>query len=196
MRCLPAKEPFDPMEKSIKHLADKITADPYGPYLGCELLKEYHLQDKLMAMSRVWRAPDKKNLLIASKGAPEAIIEMCHLSRDQEQAIMKDVSEIAASGQRVIAVAKGESDKSILPDDQHGYDLEFVGLLGFEDPIRPEAPPAIKECYQAGIRIIMITGDYPQTALHIAKNLGLKHKGPVITGNELSKMGLAELRKN
>lgn len=187
--------PFDPMEKSIKRLAKKVLIDTNQLHDNWEFLKEYQLQDELMAMSRIWHLDNSEDLIAAAKGAPEAIINLCHLPVEREKLIMKDVMAMAMFGQRVIGVAKAKLKSNILSDNQHDYDFEFVGLLGLEDPIRPEVPQAIAECYQAGIRVIMITGDYPQTALHIAKELGLKNNDQAITGEELSKMTVAQLKK-
>jgi len=77
---------------------------------------------------------------------------------------------------------------------QHDFEFEFVGLIGLEDPVRPTVAPAISECYGAGIRVVMITGDYPVTAQNIARQIGLRPLDKVITGRELEQMGESELR--
>jgi Ca2+-transporting ATPase len=86
-----------------------------------------------------------------------------------------------------------ESDDR-LPTQQHDFEFEFVGLIGLEDPVRPTVAPAIAECTRAGIRVVMITGDYPVTAQNIARQIGLIPTDKVITGQELERMSEAELR--
>jgi P-type Ca2+ transporter type 2C len=189
------KDPFDPMEKSIIILAKKAGIDKKYLHEGWELLKEYPLQENLMAMSRVWSEGGKEeNLIAAAKGAPEAIIDLCHLAPEQKRLVMDDVAKMAGSGQRVIGIAKADLNRDNLSDNHHDYNFTFIGLLGLEDPIRPEVPIAIAECYRAGIRVIMITGDYPQTALHIAKSLGLKNNNQYIAGEMLADISIPELK--
>jgi len=101
---------------------------------------------------------------------------------------------MADQGLRVLGVAKTEFTPVDLPSEQHDFDFKFVGLLGLADPIREEVPGAVKECYDAGIRVIMITGDYPGTARNIARQIGLKPLEEIITGVELDAMSDDELR--
>jgi len=110
-------------------------------------------------------------------------------------ALIGRVNEMAEQGLRVLGVAKARHDPAALPDSQSGFAFEFVGLLGLEDPVRPGVPEAVAECRRAGIRVIMITGDYPVTALHIAGEIGLEPLGQVITGAELDGLSDAELRE-
>ena len=72
---------------------------------------------------------------------------------------------------RILGVAKASFDGNKLPTLQHDLDFTFIGLVGWIDPIRESVPQAIEECHRAGIRVIMITGDYPTTAQHIAKEI-------------------------
>jgi Ca2+-transporting ATPase len=105
----------------------------------------------------------------------------------------KAVSEMASGGLRVLGVAKASLSSGELPSIQHDFDLEFVGLIGLSDPIRTNVPDAVKECYNAGIRVIMITGDYPVTATNIGKDIGIKNHELFITGSELNDMTEDEL---
>jgi P-type Ca2+ transporter type 2C len=84
------------------------------------------------------------------------------------------VSDMADRGLRVIGVARTRIPKSPLPDSQLQFSFGFLGLIGLEDPVRPAVPDAIRECHAAGIRVVMITGDYPATAHSIARQIGLK----------------------
>jgi Ca2+-transporting ATPase len=102
---------------------------------------------------------------------------------------------LAADGLRVLGVAKASVQDSALPDGQHDFDFSFVGLIGLDDPVRPLVPSAIQECYTAGIRVVMITGDYAGTARHIALEAGLRPVDEVVTGPELDAMSDAELQQ-
>ncbi len=102
---------------------------------------------------------------------------------------------MAEDGLRVIGVAKAHFHHVTLPHELHDFKFEFIGLLGLSDPVRPEVADAVKECYTAGVRIIMITGDYPGTARNIASQIGLNHNGQIITGPELDGMSDAELQE-
>ncbi|MFN5862327.1 MAG: cation-translocating P-type ATPase, partial [Pseudanabaena sp.] len=166
-------------------------------------LREYPLSGELRAMSCVWEPIAGGAKEIAAKGAPEAIADLCHFSPEMLTDLEIQANIMAASGLRVLGVAKGSlsahssrhqppADGS-LPLRQHDFDFEFIGLVGLADPVRASVAPAITECYQAGIRVVMITGDYPSTAQNIAKQIGLT-SGEVITGAELEQMTEDQLR--
>ena len=90
-------------------------------------------------------------------------------------------------------MAKAALKNVKLPEYQHDFDFEFIGLVGFEDPIRPEVPQAIEGCHNAGIRVIMITGDHPETAASIARQVNLSNPNSILTGEELSKLSEDDL---
>ncbi len=191
-------DPFDPMEKAMKILGENTLANTEHLHSGWELLREYPLSRQLLAMSRVWRSTqDTTSYVIAAKGAPEAIADLCHFTPAQDAALMERITALAARGRRVIGVASARFTVAAgeLPGQQHDYDFKFEGLLGLEDPVRPEVPAAVAQCYSAGIRTIMITGDYPGTAQNIAREIGLKNAGEVITGPELEAMDEEVLRE-
>jgi len=187
------KEPFDPMEKALRDLSrgneQKFIHKTWN------LLQEYPLSNSLMAVSHVWSEPHKNENIVAAKGAPEAIIDLCHLRLGERRNILNKVKEFSHLGLRVIAIAKAKSS-NILPKNQHDFRFEFLGLVGFEDPIRPTVPQAIKECYEAGIKVVMITGDYHGTAQNIAMEIGLRNPEKFITGAELEKMSDEQLKKD
>jgi Ca2+-transporting ATPase len=157
------------------------------------LVQEYPLSPKLLAMSRVWKSPDSNHYVIAAKGAPEAIADICHLTVEQTRNLSAKINTLAAEGLRIIGVAKAEFSKISLPCEQHDFRFEFLGLIGMADPVRPGVAGAVAECYKAGIRVVMITGDYPVTAQNIASQIGLSPLDEVITGPELEKMSADEL---
>jgi Ca2+-transporting ATPase len=188
-------DPFDPMEKAMKELGGRTLENTEHIHKDWELVREYPLSEKLLAMSHVWRAQDGNDYMIAAKGAPEAIADLCHFTPDREKELKHEINEMADLGLRVIGVAQAAFQNNFLPEGQHDFDFNFIGLVGLADPVRPEVAGAISECYSAGIRIIMITGDYPGTAKNIAKQVGLKPDDQIITGAELDDMDDEELAK-
>ncbi len=185
--------PFDPMEKAITHIGESYLQGTEHIHLDWEMVKEYPLSKELLAMSRVFTFKESSEKTIAAKGAPEAIFDLCHISEEVRQKISLAVEELAGGGLRVIGVARSKIKASDLPDIQHDFDFDFIGLIGLSDPIRENVKDAVAECYRAGIRVIMITGDYPVTAKNIGKDIGLKNFDSCITGPELQSMTDDEL---
>ena len=185
--------PFDPMEKAINNIGESFLKGTEHLHADWDMVKEYSLSKELLAMSRVFRSKSSKRLVIAAKGAPEAIFELCHLSAVMQEKYAGAVQTMASEGLRVLGVAKSSVPESRLPEIQHDFDFEFIGLIGLSDPIRPQVPQAVAECRKAGIRVIMITGDYPVTAQNIAKEIGLQNYSECITGAELAEMDADEL---
>ncbi|MGC1376323.1 MAG: cation-translocating P-type ATPase [Anaerolineales bacterium] len=188
-------DPFDPMEKAIKELGGRTLVNTEHLHAEWNLVREYPLSEKLLAMSDVWRSTSRNAFVIAAKGAPEAIADLCHLETAKMDVLRGQINHMANQGLRVLGVAKAEFIPVDLPAEQHDFEFRFIGLLGLADPIRPEVPGAVKECYDAGIRVIMITGDYPGTARNIAGQIGLKPLDEIITGAELDAMSDDELRE-
>lgn len=188
-------DPFDPMEKAIKELGGRTLINTEHLHSDWNLIHEYPLSEELMAMSHAWRSTKRKTFVIAAKGAPEAIADLCHFDAAQCDNLKQDINRMADRGLRVLGVARAEFAPPDLPAGQHDFQFQFLGLLGLADPIRPEVPSAVRECYEAGIRVIMITGDYPGTARNIARQIGLKPADDIITGTELEAMTDAELRE-
>ncbi len=181
-------DPFDPMEKAMKSLGEATLANTEHLHDDWELLREYPLSRDLLAMSRVWRSADGNDLVIAAKGAPEAIADLCHFSPGETAAIEAAIEALSERGRRVIGVAGARFKTSALPGEQHAFPFRFIGLLGLVDPVRPGVAEAVQECYDAGIRTIMITGDYPGTARNIARRIGLANPEDGVTGPELARM--------
>ncbi|MCX5750783.1 MAG: cation-translocating P-type ATPase [Candidatus Saganbacteria bacterium] len=189
------RDPFDPMEKALRECGEKYLSNTEHLHHDWDLRQEYPLSKQLLAISHVWRSPDGKDFVIAAKGAPEAILDLCHLGKGETEKLRERIDQMAIDGLRVIGVAKAYFKKESLPDGQHDFNFKFLGFIGFADPVRPQVIESIKECYAAGIRVIMITGDYPGTAQNIAHQIGLKSPELVITGPELANMGERELRE-
>jgi Ca2+-transporting ATPase len=189
-------EPFDPMEKAIHALGTQYLTATEHLHREWILAHEYSLSPELLALSHVWKSQDRDEYVVATKGAPEAVADLCHLNQAQLAALAIQVNSLAEQGMRVLGVARASYSGSIWPDIQHDFDFKFLGLIGLADPVRPTVEPALKECTAAGIRVVMITGDYPVTAAAIAKQIGLSAgSGGVISGADLSQMDEATLRE-
>ncbi len=188
------KDPFDPMEKALIQLSQGDFGKTEHIHTGWELIVEYPLSPNLLAMSNVWRSPEGKDYIIATKGAPEAIADLCHFDEEKRQSLAMDVNRMATLGLRVLGVAKASFTLPVLPEKQHDFVFEFLGLIGFADPVRPQVAEAVLECYTAGMQVIMITGDYPLTAQNIGRQIGLDHTDQYITGTELDRMSEDELQ--
>ncbi|HZJ18346.1 MAG TPA: cation-translocating P-type ATPase [Patescibacteria group bacterium] len=191
------KDPFDPIEKEIRTTGTEILKKDKHPHLHKDwnLIREYPLSKHLFALSHVWESPDKNDYVIAAKGAPESIFDLCHLGESEQKKLFEKVEALSEKGMRLIAVARAKASKKELPKSQHDFNFELVGILGFSDPVRPGINQAIKECYQAGIRVIMITGDYPGTARFIGNKIGLKNTDKFLTGEDIAKMDESKLRE-
>jgi len=185
-------DPFDPMERAMVELGERTLAGTEHLHRDWELLREYPLSREILAMSRVWRSPEGSEHVIAAKGAPEAIADLCHLSEEETAALGQRIAALAARGRRVLGVARAGFSGRELPGGQHDFGFRFLGLLGLSDPVRPGVPEAIAECRRAGIRVLMITGDYPGTAQSVAREIGLPSES-VMTGPELARMDDAVL---
>jgi Ca2+-transporting ATPase len=177
---------FDPMETAIGEAGQRLLAATEHLHGDWALVEDYALSPEMLAMSRVWQSPDKAEHLIAAKGAPEAIVDLCHLDSAQGAAVIEQVHAMAGDGLRVLGVARASFPTGELPDQQHDFSFAFLGLIALEDPVRPDVPGAIAECHAAGIRVVMMTGDHPATAVSVARQAGLSTEAPVITGTELA----------
>ncbi|HET8667237.1 MAG TPA: cation-translocating P-type ATPase, partial [Terriglobales bacterium] len=189
------RKPFDPMDIAFKHLGDHSFLATEHLHPDWDLVREYPLSRKLLAVTRVWRAQDNGSYIVASKGAPGAIAELCALSASQSELVKNETETMASAGLRILAVARADFHGEVPPDDPHTFHFQFLGLVGLADPIRPEVPAAIQECYAAGIRVVMITGDFAGTAANIAQQIGLKGTDQVVIGPELDSMNDVDLQR-
>ncbi len=187
------RDPFDPMERALQETGDRLIKGTEHLHPGWSLIREYPLTPGLLAVSHAWRTGNGEDVMIAAKGAPEAIMDLCHLTPSQRESMSHDVADLASRGLRVLGVARGETALGDLPEAHHDLSLDLVGFLGFEDPLRPDVPAAVAECRAAGVRVVMVTGDYPRTAQSIARQAGLAQCGNVISGPELDRMSDQDL---
>ncbi|TCP58549.1 P-type E1-E2 ATPase [Rhodovulum bhavnagarense] len=192
----------DPMEGALMALAGKITregAEPFGQWTRTDAIP-FDAAHRYMA---VLHHDHEGHACIQVKGAPEAVLAMCTDQRAAHggtEPLDADhwhrmVDDLAAEGQRVIAVAVRAvaQDHTVLNTADLDGHLTLIGLIGLIDPPRPEAIEAVAECHAAGIRVKMITGDHAATARAIAERIGLKNHDTVLTGADLEAMDDAAL---
>jgi Ca2+-transporting ATPase len=188
--------PNDPMEQALHRLAALHLTGTNHLHPGWTLAREYELSPELLAMSHLWQDASAPHDVVASKGAPEAVAALCHLPEARRERIMAHAARLADRGLRVLGVARARhrSDQD-WPGAQHDFDFEWVGLVGFADPLRPEVPEAMTQCQRAGIRVVMITGDHPRTARAIAHQAGIASSASevVLTGDDLLRMDAGAL---
>ena len=187
-------DPFDPMDRAFRMLAAHGLGGTENVHGDWSIVREYPLSAELMALSHVWRSPDRSGFVVATKGAPESVASLCHLDDGRLSAVTAAVSQMTGTGHRVLAVAcarvgAGED----LPAVAHDFDFEFLGLAALVDPVRPGVPEAVRRCAQAGVRTVMITGDHAGTASAVAGLVHLEGHGFVLTGPEMSAMSDPEL---
>ncbi len=188
-------DPHDPMELAFHQFSQEYLFNTEHLHPDWSLASEYELTPELLAMSHLWRNDTGKTDVVATKGAPEAIVDLCHLPQQELMKVMIQAELMADRGLRVLGVAKAKhAVHQDWPAIQHDFDFEFIGLVGLADPLRPEVHGSIAECHRAGIRVVMITGDYPRTACAIATDAGIDGN-QVLTGADLTQMDPAALAK-
>lgn len=204
------QNPYDPMEKAIvnsakkcinimkglekntKDYIDNMAKSKGSKDFGChiEIVNKIPFDPKTKRMANIYKE-DEDNLYVAAKGSPGTILPLCNLSREEEKKVEKYVDEMAEKGLRVIAFADGHSRE--VKNDLEEYSLEFRGLVGLQDPPKEGVKEAINLCREAGIRVIMITGDYSKTAMAIGNEIGLSFNDCAITGEAIDGMTDDEL---
>jgi Ca2+-transporting ATPase len=186
-----APEPFDPMERAFHNLArERLPEDSSRHW---KLVHVYGLRPDLLAVTQIWQPDsDRQHYVVAAKGAPEAIAGLCRFGAADRAVLTKSVDAMASAGLRVLGVARAVHAGSSWPDSPRDLAFEYLGLVGLADPLRASVIDAVRECRSAGIKAVMITGDYPATALAIAQSAGLA-RGELVTGEQLEKMSEAEL---
>ena len=189
-----APVPFDPMEKAFHELARSGLEQRDGlPGPHWKLVHSYGLRPDLLAMTQLWQKDQSvPAFVVASKGAPEAIGHLCRLAQSELTALANAVDAMATEGLRVLAVAKAVHEGDRFPESQYGFSFTFLGLVGLADPLRASVPAAMRECRSAGIRVVMITGDYPATAAAIARQAGLDGS-KVLMGNAIEHLSAQRL---
>jgi Ca2+-transporting ATPase len=164
-----ADAPYDPMENAFHAVGKRYPQAARDP--GWSLAGEYPLSPQLRAMTQVWRTPGSSAMMAAAKGAPEAVATLCRLDQAGRAALTAAAEAMADEGLRVLGVATADH-ASPCPASQQEFAFTLLGLIGLADPLRADILDALRECRQAGVRVVMITGDYPATASAIARQAG------------------------
>ncbi|RZJ75017.1 MAG: cation-transporting P-type ATPase, partial [Flavobacterium sp.] len=185
----------DPVEVALVRLANATQLDIATTNKSFKRIAEVPFSSETKMMGTLHQ--HENGYFISAKGAVEDLLKKCSsiqqndaidkISETDGQAILKESENMASAGLRVLAFAYRKAD-----DQKEDYlkDLIYVGMIGFLDPPRLTIKPAILACKQAGIKIVMITGDHPLTALNIAKRIGMLSKDyeKVLTGKDLPEM--------
>ena len=188
-----APEPFDPMERAFHALAREQLTEASYRHPHWKLVHAYGLRPDLLAVTHIWQPDgDRRDYVVASKGAPEAIAGLCRFGAADGAALTRSIDAMASAGLRVLGVARATHAGPNWPASPRELTFEFLGLVGLADPLRASVVEAVRECRSAGIKVVMITGDYPATAKAIAHQAGLE-RGELITGEQLEKLSDAEL---
>jgi Ca2+-transporting ATPase len=185
---------FDPMERAIVDAAARCAPDTLEQLAAMRLVREYELTPQLLAVTHVWRKNDAEAALVAAKGAPETLARLCRLAPDATAQLLRRAAELAGRGLRVLAVAEARFGGGDFPTSPDGFAMELRGLVGLADPVRASVPAALEICRQAGIRVVMITGDHAATARSISQAIGLDESAGILTGAEISELDDDALR--
>lgn len=188
-------EGADPMDvASIKAAADlevKLAA-------AWSLKKSYPLVRPLLAVGYAWSKEDGSAVTVCAKGAPEAILSLCKGLSSTKEEIMAAAERMASQGYRVLGVADALSSGNKLAERLQEFEFQFVGLVGYSDPVKAGVKDAVVQCHEAGIKVMMITGDYPATALSVGRDIGLVYadegsSSEVLTGDQVSALNDQQL---
>ena len=187
------KEIGDPVEIALIHLADASGNPAHEIQKQFERIGEIPFSAETKMMATLHKAPNGN--FVAAKGAVEQLLEKCKkiqsgetvkdLSEDERKKILDESERLSEDGLRVLAFAYRE--EANINREDYLNDLIYIGSIGFLDPPRLDIKSAIISCRNAGIKVVMITGDHPKTALNIAKKVGLvdENEQSVITGKDL-----------
>jgi Ca2+-transporting ATPase len=186
-------EPFDPMEKSIHQLYGQTTStDQRKRYTQ---VHEYPVGGTPPMMTHIFRN-EQGDTIIAAKGAPERLLGQSTLREEEINRIEQQSLAYAKEGFRVLGVGQGIWEGDAWPVSQDDFRFRFIGLLAFQDPPKENIRDTIDGFERAGIDVKMITGDYAETALAIARQSGLNHDGSaVLTGKEVLQLDGPALRE-
>ena len=184
--------PFDPMEKAIHELYGQMAES--DKRMQFDQVHEYPIDGKPPMMTHIFKNRQGE-IIIAAKGAPEAILLQSTLSFEELQHIKEQTQFYAKSGYRVLGVGKGTWKELSWPVTQQEFVFEFLGLIAFYDPPKENITQTIKIFRDAGIPVKMITGDYPETALAIARQVQLDHTDQIITGQDVLHLSKEDLQK-
>jgi Ca2+-transporting ATPase len=184
------EQPVDPMDRAFVRLADARLPD-WRRESG-DLVRDYPLTPEQLSVCHVWRLADG-TLYAAVKGAPEAVMALADVAPAERARLDALIDAASDDGLRILAVGGALLEADALPESQSGLRLHLLGFAGLQDPVGPGVPEAVAECARAGVRTVMITGDYPGTALAIARDAGIPTAGGHLTGADMDAMSDRDL---
>ena len=182
-------EPFDSMERAIVEAGGARAETLRRTWV---LEHDYPLTPEFLAVCHGWRLPSGERRVVI-KGAPETVLALCGVEGEANRSAMIEVERASGRGLRLLAIGEVTLDRPGWLKDPRDYRFEWLGFVALADPLRPQVPEAIAQCREAGVRVVMITGDYPGTALAIARQAGLSTEGGVLTGTKVAAMDAAAL---
>src|SRR5690554_620196 len=174
--------PFDPMEKTIHYVYEKSKMEDVRR--DFEMIHEYPLEGKPPMMTHLFEN-EKKERIIAAKGAPEAIIDVCQLSIEDKTKLKAKIIEFAKEGFRLLGVAKATFEGNNWPKNQQDFNFEFLGFTIFFDPPKPGIASVFEQLYEAGVKVKVITGDNPDTTRAIAFQAGITNSEQTVNGVDI-----------
>lgn len=185
--------PFDPMEMAIHLAYEKMAINDIRPSL--RMYHEYPLSGRPPMMTHIYKV-NGQNTLIACKGGWEKIVEICHLPEEPRKKLEKIIDRLAGEGMRILGTAHVVNPpENNFPENQEDFSWEFSGLVALSDPPKKNIPGVFEEFRRAGIKIKMITGDFPETATAIARQSGLENETRIYTGHQIMKLPDEEIKK-
>jgi len=182
-------EPFDSMERAIVEAGGARAEALRRTWV---LDHDYPLTPEFLAVCHAWRSPSGERRVVI-KGAPETVLALCGVGGEAARAAMNEVERASGRGLRLLAVGETAWDRPDWLKDPRDYGFAWVGFVALADPLRAKVPDAIAQCRQAGVRVVMITGDYPGTALAIARQAGISTDSGALTGTQIAAMDAAAL---
>jgi Ca2+-transporting ATPase len=184
--------PFDPMETALHEAYAAAASVDERPYF--RIIHEYPLDGKPPMMTHVFANSEGKRI-IAAKGAPETILALSVLTREEKSAIEQQVQMLAAEGYRILAVGEALFSGDVFPPRQQDFQLQYYGLVAFYDPPKSNMRTVLQDFYRAGITVKIITGDNALTTQSIAREIGFAGAADSISGEALMTLSEAELRQ-
>lgn len=184
--------PFDPMEVALHEAYASTTQADMRP--SFKMVHEYPLSGTPPMMTHIFEDASK-NRIIAAKGAPEAIFNVCRLTAANRAKAEAALNTLASAGYRVLAVSVGQSESLSFPEKQQDLTFDFKGLVAFYDPPKKNIQQVLSDFYRAGINVKIITGDNALTTGAIARDIGFRGFEHAITGDQLMKLSDSEMSK-
>lgn len=183
--------PFDPMELALHQLYKENNVLDDRP--NYKMIHEYPLAGRPPMMTHIFENELGKRI-IAAKGAPEALLACCNANSETRIATQNAINEFTAAGFRVLAVGEALFSGTNFPEKQQDFLFNLMGVIAFYDPPKENMSEVLKQFYQAGIQIKIITGDNAATTTTVAKKIGFKGFDKQISGEELMCLSETDLK--